>query len=609
MIRSVIIWVVGTASLLAMLLVKPLAVEPILAESELFVDLNRTVSVEDIDRQRFHPAGKNRIGFGYAPRGIVWVKIKLHNPYDYPIRKILEYADPLTTEVRLYDGRSKKLLYRGGLSNGSILNSVNPAFPLLLGPHETKIYYLEAFSSVTALNVDLELWNVDAFYRHEIRHQAFLAFFFGAMGILLLYNLFIYLSVRERVNLYYFLAFFGIVFHQFFYRGMAGLYLFTPEQVETIVRYAAFIVAFPVFFLALFTRSILKLKQYPRIDRLLVRSLYLFVAMTVLSYLFDFNSLRSLFAVLVLALLIVVTFYAFFHGNRQAKFLIIGWSLLVIPALFMYLSSQGIYDAFQSMPYLTELFILIETLLFSLVLADRMKELKNETIFSQKRLIEYQREEERRLNARVQKKTIQLQNSLEEKDLLLRELNHRVKNSIQTIVSFLRLQIDEIDDAGMQGILINLENRILSISQLYALLYTRGNVSYIRAFEYFSLLAENIQSSLDRPDVDIEITTDCDLDSETAVYCGFIVNEAITNAFKYAFPDGKIGKVEIALEKIGTKEYRLRVADNGSGFDTSQERESLGLTIIQSLAIYQLSGEFSIDSSEEGTVIEVKWRG
>ncbi len=592
-----------------MLLVKPLAVEPILAESELFVDLNRTVSVEDIDRQRFHPAGKNRIGFGYAPRGIVWVKIKLHNPYDYPIRKILEYADPLTTEVRLYDGRSKKLLYRGGLSNGSILNSVNPAFPLLLGPHETKIYYLEAFSSVTALNVDLELWNVDAFYRHEIRHQAFLAFFFGAMGILLLYNLFIYLSVRERVNLYYFLAFFGIVFHQFFYRGMAGLYLFTPEQVETIVRYAAFIVAFPVFFLALFTRSILKLKQYPRIDRLLVRSLYLFVAMTVLSYLFDFNSLRSLFAVLVLALLIVVTFYAFFHGNRQAKFLIIGWSLLVIPALFMYLSSQGIYDAFQSMPYLTELFILIETLLFSLVLADRMKELKNETIFSQKRLIEYQREEERRLNARVQKKTIQLQNSLEEKDLLLRELNHRVKNSIQTIVSFLRLQIDEIDDAGMQGILINLENRILSISQLYALLYTRGNVSYIRAFEYFSLLAENIQSSLDRPDVDIEITTDCDLDSETAVYCGFIVNEAITNAFKYAFPDGKIGKVEIALEKIGTKEYRLRVADNGSGFDTSQERESLGLTIIQSLAIYQLSGEFSIDSSEEGTVIEVKWRG
>nr|WP_292660997.1 7TM diverse intracellular signaling domain-containing protein [Nitratifractor sp.] len=588
---------------------KPLPVKPILAESELFVDLNRTVSVEDIDRQRFHPAGKNRIGFGYAPRGIVWVKIELRNPYDYPIRKILEYADPLTTEVRLYDGRSKELLYRGGLSYRSILNSINPAFPLLLGPHETKIYYLEAFSSVTALNVDLELWNVDAFYRHEIRHQAFLAFFFGAMGILLLYNLFIYLSVRERVNLYYFLAFFGIVFHQFFYRGMAGLYLFTPEQVETIVRYAAFIVAFPVFFLALFTRSILKLKQYPRIDRLLVRSLYLFVAMTVLSYLFDFNSLRSLFAVLVLALLIVVTFYAFFHGNRQAKFLIIGWSLLVIPALLMYLSSQGIYDAFQSMPYLTELFILIETLLFSLVLADRMKELKNEIIVSQKRLIEYQREEERRLNARVQKKTIQLQNSLEEKDLLLRELNHRVKNSIQTIVSFLRLQIDEIDDAGMQGILINLENRILSISQLYALLYTRGNVSYIRAFEYFSLLAENIQSSLDRPDVDIEITTDCDLDSETAVYCGFIVNEAITNAFKYAFPDGKIGKVEIALEKIGTKEYRLRVADNGSGFDTSQERESLGLTIIQSLAIYQLSGEFSIDSSEEGTVIEVKWRG
>lgn len=608
MIRILTGWLVVTMSLIATLLVKDVTVEPILRQSELFVDRNRTVTIDNIDRQKFHPVERERLGFGYSPHSVVWIRVSLHNPGDRPVRKILEYADPLTTEVRLYDGESKKLLYRGGISHVAVLESLNPAFPIVLGPHETKNFYLEAFSSVTALNVDLELWSVDAFYRHEIRRQAIMGFFFGAVGILLLYNLFIYLSVRERVNLYYFLAFFGIVFHQFFYRGMAGLYLFSPQEAATIVRYAAFIVAFPVFFLALFTRSLLKLEQYPTVDRLLVRYLYFFVAATVLSYLFDLNNLRSLFAVLLLLILFVVTLYAFFRGNRQAKFLMLGWLVLLIPAFFMYLSSEGIYDAFRQMPYLAELSILIETLLFSLVLADRMKQLKNETILSQKRLIEYQREEEIRLNARVRDKTLRLQKLLEEKDLLLRELNHRVKNSIQTIVSFLRLQIDEIDDTRMKGILKNLENRILSISQLYTLLYTRENVSYIRAFEYFTLLAENIQTALNRPDIAVEIRADCDLDSQTAVYCGFLVNEAITNAFQHAFPDGKKGKIQILLEKLNGGEYRLRIVDNGDGFDPSRRSDTLGLTIIQSLATYQLNGSISIDSSAEGTVIEVKWR-
>lgn len=608
-IRIIFVWITVVVSIHAMVIVKPLLqVEPILGKSKIFIDRNQTVTIFDIYHQKFHAVQRDRIGFGYAPRSVIWIKIELHNPHNYSIRKILEYADPLTMQVLLYDGQSKRELYRGGISYGSVLNRINPSFPILLEAHETKIYYLKALSSITSLTVDLELWNVDAFYQHEIRHQVILAFFFGAMGILLLYNLFIYLSVRERVNLYYFLAFFGIVFHQFFYRGMAGLYLFSPQEVEMIVRYAAFIVAFPVFFLALFTRSLLKLECYSQIDHLLMRSLFIFILLTILSYFFELNTWRSLFAVLLLLLLFIITLYAFFQGNRQAKFLIIGWLLLLIPALFMYLSSEGIYDVFRPMPYLAEFFIMIETLLFSLVLADRMKELKNETIVSQKCLIEYQREEERRLNARVQKKTIQLRKSLEEKDLLLRELNHRVKNSIQTIVSFLRLQIDEIDDSRMKEVLKNLENRILSISQLYTLLYTRENVSYIRAFEYFSLLAQNIQTTLHRPNVEVEITTDCDLDSETAVYCGFIVNEAITNAFQHAFSNKGKGKVWVSLENIDGGEYRLHVVDNGTGFDSSRKRESLGLMIIQSLAIYQLNGKFSMDSSWNGTVIEVKWR-
>jgi len=597
-----------TGSLFARSVSDKLPLQPLLVDTELFVDCHQNVTIATVEGQPFRKVGKRRLGFGYSPKLNVWIRVQLENPYNHPVRRILEYADPLTTHLLLYDGQSRKLLYRGGIVDPSPLRSINPAFPLTLEPHTKKTYYLMASSTVTPLNIELKLWQVDAFYRYEMKRQVIFAAFFGAMGILLLYNLFIFLSVRERINLYYFLAFFGIVFHQFIYRGLGSLYLFTPEETVTIVKYAAFIVGIPVFFLALFTRALLKLDQYPGVDRLLRGSLYFFVGATLWCYIYDLNIWRSLLAVGLLVFLFLITIYAFFKGNHQAKFLIVGWFLLVIPAFLMYLSSEGIYDAFRQMPYLPELCILAETLLFSLLLADRMRQLKNETILSQKRLIDYQQEAERRLNARVEEKTVQLQKSLAEKDLLLRELNHRVKNSIQTVVSFLRLQIDEIDDRQMREILISLENRIFSISQLYSLLYTRENASYIHAFDYFTLLVENIQAVLDRMDIEVTIETDCELPSETAVYCGFIVNEAITNAFKHAFGEGEVGKVHISLKKCDDGRYCLRVADNGKGFDTTRKNGTLGLTIIQSLVIYQLHGTYSIDSERDGTVIEIEWK-
>lgn len=579
--------------------------QPLLSDSTLYIDKTRKINIKNIDTKTFKAIEENQIGFGYAPDFDVWVKIHLANPYDEKMKKVLEYTNPLTTHVYLYDGQTNQLLFTGGTAASSVLKSINPAFPIVLKPHERKVYYLKASSSVTTLIVGLFLWDVDTFYQNESKHQFILALFFGAMSIIILYNLFIFFSVREKVYLYYVLAFAGIIFHHLFYKGLAGLYFFSPEETMSIVQYASFIVAIPTLFLALFTKHMLKTAQYPKLETLLHAYLPFFLLMTFLSYIFDFNNLRNLFSVILLIILFFITLYALIKKNRQAKFIMLGWVAFMSSGFLMYLSSIGYYDIFSKLPYYVEISLLIETLLFSLILADRLKQLRLDKIASQKQLIAYQVEEEKRLTQLVKKKTSKLQIALKEKNLLLQELNHRVKNSIQTIVSFLRLQIDEIPDTKMQQTLMQIENRIMSISHLYSLLYAKGNIAYINAYEYFSLLIENIQNTLDQENIDIQLQTDIALHSEVAVYCGFIINEAVTNALQHAFEPSKKGLISIGLVKK-EKQYLLTIKDNGKGFDTSRTYDSLGLVIIESLASYQLKGTLHIDATE-GTQITITW--
>jgi len=600
-----IILSISTLSLYGIEFSKSIPLQPLLSASTLYIDDTCKVNIETINKQPFTPVEENSIGFGYAPDFNVWVKIELHNPYNEKMKQIIEYANPLTTNIQLYNAKTKQLLFTGGTSASSPLKSINPAFPITLLPQEHKIYYLKASSNVTTLIVTLNLWDIDAFYQTESKHQFFLALFFGAMCIIILYNLIIYLSVRERVYLYYVLGFAGIILHHLFYKGLAGLYMFTPEETLSIVKYASFIVAVPAFFLALFTKNILKLEQYPKLNKFLQGYLLFFILATIFSYVWELHPVRNIFSVILLLILFLITFYTLFHHNRQAKFIMLGWVALMSSGFFMYLSSLGYYNVFDTFPYYVEMSLLLETLLFSLILADRLKQLRLDKITSQKHLISYQAQEESRLTSLVEEKTSQLQFTLKEKDLLLQELNHRVKNSIQTIVSFLRLQIDETSDHKMQQSLMHIENRIMSISHLYSLLYAKHNHSYINAYEYFSLLVDNIQNTLHKKEIEIILDTQVELHSETAVYCGFIINEAVTNALQHAFEEKEEGNIIIHLVKKENV-YILTVRDNGKGFDTSINYDSLGLIIIESLATYQLHGTLKI-VIKDGTQLIIKW--
>jgi len=577
----------------------------LLPDTEIYIDYNRTTTIQTVHKKIFKSVDKESIGFGYSPNIDIWVKIKLHNYADRPLHMILEYSNPLTTHLEFYNGENQSLIGKDGLLQSHPRQTLNPYFELSFEANETKIYYLKASSTITALVLHLDLWKPRVFYEHALQLRSMLSLFFGAMLIIVLYNLIIYFIVRELSYLYYVLFFAFIALHQFNYRGVLSIVL-SDNMVHFLVEHATFIVAAPVFFLMLFTKEVLMLKQYKKVYKFYSRLLLLYPIIIVSVHLLDFYTLRAVLSVSMLFILFIITWYAYYKKNRQAKYLIIGWALFWTASLLMYLSNIGVYDIFSRIPFYTEWILVIEALIFAFSLAMMIKQTNKDKLEAQEKYIILQNEKEQYLTLKVKERTRQLSISLQEKDLLLKELNHRVKNSIQIIVSFLRLQIDDTENEKMQRVLIHVENRILSINHLYTLLNTKENILSIDAYEYFRLLIATIEEGFYQENIEILVDTSVQLHSQTAVYCGFILNEALTNALQHAFKDGQKGCIEVTLVAV-SDEYIMQIKDNGSGFNIRREFNSLGLDILELLAIFQLQGTLDIDATE-GTAITVRWK-
>jgi PAS domain S-box-containing protein len=185
--------------------------------------------------------------------------------------------------------------------------------------------------------------------------------------------------------------------------------------------------------------------------------------------------------------------------------------------------------------------------------------------------------------------------SLKEKDILLREIHHRVKNNLQIISSLLRLQSRKIEDNSMQEIFQVSQQRIRSIALIHENLYRSDDLGQIDFSKYIRNLTSHLSSinAADAKGINFKISTDnIFLDINRAIPCGLLLNELITNALKYAFPEETKGEIKIDLERHKQNKLILSIADNGIGFPKGldfRKTESLGLQLVNSL-ISQLNG-------------------
>lgn len=202
--------------------------------------------------------------------------------------------------------------------------------------------------------------------------------------------------------------------------------------------------------------------------------------------------------------------------------------------------------------------------------------------------------------AREKKRSDQL---LSDNELLLKEIHHRVKNNLEVVSSLLELQSAQIDDANTKNAMLEGQNRVRSIGIVHQKLYQGTNLGAIEMKDYFLNLSESI---LDSFGAEKRVTIECamdqlDVDIDTAVPLGLIVNELLTNTLKYAFPESQHGNVQIKLQKQPDGGLQLQVSDNGIGKSSITQGTGFGGQLV-ALLTQQLGGSMH-EEVENGTSI------
>jgi two-component sensor histidine kinase len=197
-----------------------------------------------------------------------------------------------------------------------------------------------------------------------------------------------------------------------------------------------------------------------------------------------------------------------------------------------------------------------------------------------------------------------------ENELLLKEIHHRVKNNLEVVSSLLALQSAKMDDPNMQEAMLASQNRVQSMGILHQKLYQSEHLAFIEMKNYFQNLCENILDSYNetnRIKVDIEMN-EIELDVDTAVPVGLIVNELLTNSLKYAFPDGQLGQIKLSLKNLDKDNFQLKISDNGIGKMPNLKAKGTGFgSQLVSLLTRQIEGEI-VEHNHNGTEISIAFK-
>ena len=205
----------------------------------------------------------------------------------------------------------------------------------------------------------------------------------------------------------------------------------------------------------------------------------------------------------------------------------------------------------------------------------------------------------------------QIAASLQEKEILLREIHHRVKNNLQIMSSLFALQARRLSDDRYSNVFQEARNRIWAMALVHESLYRASNMSEIRAVDYIKRLTQEIHASYrfygNRAHFELDIE-DVAIRLDTSVTCGLIVNELVSNCMKHAFPAGANGRIKVSFRSIGVKELELAVSDDGIGLPEGIDitnSQTFGFFLVKTL-IDGLQGTLQLNVTE-GTEFRIRF--
>jgi len=203
----------------------------------------------------------------------------------------------------------------------------------------------------------------------------------------------------------------------------------------------------------------------------------------------------------------------------------------------------------------------------------------------------------------------QLQSSLREKEVMLKEIHHRVKNNLQVVSSLLSLQASTLSDPVLRELLLESQNRIRSMALVHERLYRSGTLATIDFAEYLNYVVTQLLRSYRKPGVHCSVHAEPGtLTVDDAVPCGLIVNELLTNCLKHAFPGERTGEVDVTFRSLDSELFEIAVRDTGVGFPEDADytqMPSMGMTLVTSL-VEQLGGMLMLERGG-GTMFRLRF--
>lgn len=570
----------------------------LLQHSAVYIDKENLPLSVIMNEKSFSPYHQVYINKGVTSETI-WITFTLKNDSAQKRDKILVLSSPLLGYIALYDTTSNtQPVVKGAAHITGKHTTLFPYFKLSLSPHTSKTFILEVKSNINPIDFGLWLQNEKAYIQEDQMQQFIDILLVGMVVALMLYSFVLALYTKDKSYLYYSFYLFALIYQQLTYLGLTQIY-FPLSFVTVDIKITVFKITLLVITAALFSMHFLKSTHIPAIHK--GYKMFILVSLAEM-FILSIPQFHNLHIVILTGALFIIFnlsagIFSYYKGNTQARLFIVGFGIVFVSYLFIIFDAIGVTSIMQDFQNILMFSTAFEALILSLAFADRYTLLQKEKETVDKQIILESTNRTKMVEKEVEIKTQALNTALESKELLLQEVHHRVKNNLQIILSIIRLQNDEIENQHMAEKFKNLENRINAISKTYNMLLIKENHEEVEMQAYIDSLLLDIQETIHHNTVNIEIKTEIDatIPLRESVYIGLIVNELVTNAYKYAFDDQK-GTVSISLQHQNTH-YTLCIQDDGKGFTPEEYTDSLGLQLIHTLVYDQLGGEMEISTN------------
>ena len=552
-------------------------------------------TVEDIKQESFKNIDKKQLNFGFAPDLQVWIKISLNNRSNKTLSCVLLANNPLLEKVEFYTDDKKHKIIKGLLGDHS-RGVIMPSIDLFLKPGEKTTIYIHIINKTTTLEFGLYLKSKKLFLKQDKFEQYFIIFFLGLLASFILYSLFLYLYTKNRNYALYLFYLLTLIFQQITYVGFLPIYappIFNQiDNLLVVPKVALMIIA-----AALFAKSFLRTVKYKIINQ--TYNVFIYILLILIPLVGTPYFYKPTVVVIIGFLFVIFntfsSIFIYLKGDKQVRFFVVGWIFLIIGYTLMIFDSLGLVSVMYKFPELIIALTFLEAFFLLLAFIDRINILRQQKEDLSKKLLEEMLKRHNLVEQEVKAKTKELQNALEDKSILLQEVNHRVKNNLQMILSIIRLQKNDISDKSSFFQFTKLENRINAISKTHQILCQGDKFASIDMYTYINALSLDIKKSFAKENIYIDINTDVAMILKKAVYIGLVINELISNSLKHGFYRDN-GKIMIKLKERDNY-FLLELYDNSEQkkkIDFKKTKNSLGLTLVQSLVEKQLNGTIKL---------------